>query len=170
MKIKSIALTDYKLFKGKKLFEFNDKLTIMEGKCGTGKTILFNAIKKSLKNKINGVKLKIIGSRKKLIKYSDIIFLSERQILIKNSCLSKREGIISRFLYILYKRRKTGLNLPLVTDFPFSMIDKPYRSEIIDMVLKQPNQVIIFCHPSELNEYKKIGRKRQQIISLKQRR
>lgn len=48
MRIKSITLTDYKIFKGTHTIEFNEGMTVIVGSGGTGKTILFDAMKERL--------------------------------------------------------------------------------------------------------------------------
>ena len=81
MKIKKIELKDYKLFKGKHSFKFSDKVTLIEGPNGSGKTILFKAIKESLDKKIPGVSIEIEGDLQLFRKYSNLIFLDEELLL-----------------------------------------------------------------------------------------
>jgi hypothetical protein len=63
MKFKSFEISDYKIFKEKSKIEFSDGITKIIGGNGTGKTILFDAMKESFSNPdSNNIKLVKTGN------------------------------------------------------------------------------------------------------------
>ncbi len=60
-KLKKLTVEDYAIFKGKQEIEFstedNKKITAIVGKMGTGKTLLYNAIKTCFSLEISGTKI-----------------------------------------------------------------------------------------------------------------
>lgn len=159
MKIKKIELNDYKLFKGKHIFEFNDNITLIKGPCGSGKTILFNAIKKGILNKnLAGVNVEFKGDIKQFKKHINHIFIDndqveERLAQVKNKTndLSMSGMMILSFFDIM--KESIEQDLPLVIDYPFfSRFDETLSFSFLSILSSLRNQVIWFGHDRELEK------------------
>jgi hypothetical protein len=153
MKIKKIELKDYKLFKGKHVFKFNDKLNLVSGPCGSGKTILFNALKESMTKDVPGVKISLEGELEAFKGNLDLIFIDEEMISkgIDNPSLSDDRSTGSRnftaLMNIMIKRASAKKNLPLVMDANLAaMMTKPYLERFFALLVKLQTQIIMFEH------------------------
>jgi recombinational DNA repair ATPase RecF len=154
MKIRKIELKDYKLFKGEHIFEFSDRLNLISGPCGSGKTILFKAMKESLIGEVPSVKISLEGELDDFKKNLELIFIDEEQInkiIDKASSKTKHMSIgqknFSAFMTFVRRRATVKKNLPLVMDTHlFSTLDQSNREALMRIVEALKTQVIIFEH------------------------
>jgi len=154
MKIKKIELKDYKSFKGRRAFKFSDRLNLISGQNGSGKTILFNALRESIASELPGVKISLEGETDDFRKNLDLIFIDEEQIrknaednpyLEDNRSTSSRD--FEALMKILIKRESTKKNLPLVIDAHlFAIMSQPYREQLLGIILPLKTQIILFEH------------------------
>jgi len=154
MKIKTIELKGYKLFKGKRAFKFSDRLNLVSGSNGSGKTILFNALRESIAGKVPSVKISLEGNLDDFRKNSNLIFIDEEQVrknVTNEPLLEDNRSAGSRdfaaLMAILVKRESIQKNLPLVMDaHVFGTMDLAYREKLFGTILQLKTQVILFEH------------------------
>jgi hypothetical protein len=154
MKINKIELEDYKLFKGKQIFEFIDGLNLISGACGSGKTIIFKAMKESIAGEVPSVKISLEGELDGFKKNLDLIFIDEEELSkIADEASSKTKNIssgqqyFSAFITIMKRRVGVKKNLPLVMDTHlFAILDHTKREALVRMIRALKTQVIIFEH------------------------
>ena len=151
MKIKTIELKDYKLFKGKRAFKFSDRLNLISGPNGSGKTILFNALRESIVNRVPGAKISLEGEVDDFKNNLELIFIDEEQIRKNESSIADDQSTGSRnfeaLMTILEKRTSTKKNLPLIIDAHlFSIMNPADRERIFEAILTLQTQIILFEH------------------------
>jgi len=154
MKIKKIELKDYKVFKGKRVFKFSDRLNLISGPNGSGKTILFNALRESIISEVLGVKISLEGEIDDFKNNLELIFIDEEQIrksadaiqsLTNNMSLGDRS--LLAFISILLRRVALKKNLPLVVDAHlFAILDLQNRDLLLKIMLALKTQIILFEH------------------------
>jgi predicted ATP-binding protein involved in virulence len=151
MKINEIELKDYKLFKGKRAFKFDDRLNLISGPNGSGKTILFNALRESIASEVPGVKIIIEGELDDFKNNLDLIFIDEEQIRKNEPSTADNQSTGSRnfeaLIKILEKRASTKKNMPLAMDAHiFSIMNQADRERLFEAILSLQTQIILFEH------------------------
>jgi len=151
LKIRKIELEDYKLFKGQHIFEFSDRINLVRGPGGSGKTILFNALRENIMNEVPGVKVKLEGGIDEFRKNADMIFIDEKQMRKSEEAIQSSTNLstgtknLSVLKHILTRRESVNKNLPLIMDTQtFSILDQSNRDILSQRIISLETQIILF--------------------------
>jgi len=153
MVIKSLKLTNYKIFKGEKEFNFENNITVMKGKNASGKYTIFNAMIDSLTIRPKGVQF-IADNIDLLQDLKEIVFIDgessfnflrnckmPQKIQNITSSLAMGEKMILNFDFLMALRKAMRIDLPLVIGEPFARLDhnkgEKWRKKYLSRVSKQ---------------------------------
>jgi hypothetical protein len=147
MKFKSFEISDHKIFKEKSKIEFSEDITKIIGKNGTGKTILFNAMKESFSNP-NSPKIKLVINGSKTSELDpNLIFIDDD--FFENIAESGEKFIFDQnyFLSILQKfsEWKGGYLYNIIKKWDIGkMNNSQFLKEIHNLSLPAGEKIIIY--------------------------
>ena len=144
MKFKKLKIKEFKMFKEKEIC-FNEDLTIIAGRNGSGKTTIFNLMKQLYETKeIKCCSLETEG--KKTTDKSENVFFD------KPTDLDAKETM-SSLIDTLAMRERQNVQDPFILDCPFSALDEGQTKILMKLFSNLDHQVIVF-HTGELLDYK----------------